>query len=392
MVVSSMTQLSQEAASESEPGAVKLRICMPTARDFARRTYQCSLYEAQDVLLEGHEIDLIRLEPRWGFRFQYDWQKRLAYHDISKTLASWNPGLRKVSLAEYYDVFVAVCQGPSDLLYMNAIKGWQDRCQTSICWLDELWAVDVPLLKQWMPALRRFEHVFVGCRGTVAPLSEALGKKCHWMPGGTDTFRFSPYPNPPARVIDVYSIGRRLEGIHRALYGAALRKEIFYSYDTCPEIADLQPYDHRQHREFLANMVKRSRYFLVAPGKVTRASETRGQIEVSYRYFEGASAGAVMLGQVPECDAYGELFPWPDAVVPIKTDGSDTMDVIGSLNSDRDRLSAMSRRNAAESFLRHDWIWRWKEIFRGAGLRPTAAMRARERRLRELASIALQTT
>jgi hypothetical protein len=211
------------------------------------------------------------------------------------------------------------------------------------------------------------------------------------MPGGTDTFRFSPYPNPPARVIDVYSIGRRLEGIHRALYGAALRKEIFYIYDTCPEIADLQPYDHRQHREFLASMVKRSRYFLVAPAKVNRARETSGQIEVSYRYFEGASAGTIMLGQVPECDAYRELFPWPDAVVPLKSDGSDTMDVIDSLNSDRARLSAMSRRNAAESFLRHDWICRWKEIFRCAGLQPTPAMRAREHQLRERASLALQT-
>jgi hypothetical protein len=194
----------------------------------------------------------------------------------------------------------------------------------------------------------------------------------------------------PARVIDVYSIGRRLEGIHRALYEAGLRKDIFYIYDTCPEIADMQPYDHGEHREFLANMVKRSRFFLVAPGKVNRANETRGQIEVSYRYFEGASAGAIMVGQVPECDAYGELFPWPDAVVAIKTDGSDAMDVIASLNSDVDRLSTMSRRNAAESLLRHDWIYRWKEMFRYAGLQPTPAMRARELRLRELASLALQ--
>jgi hypothetical protein len=191
MVASTIIHPPREVGAEPKPDTDKLRICMPTARDFARRTYHCSLYEAQDVLLEGTDVDLVRLEPRWGFRARYHWQKRLAYHDISKTLASRNPGLRKVTLDKYYDVFVAVCQAQAEFLYINAIDGWQDRCKTSICWLDELWALDVPLLKQWMPALRRFEHVFVGCRGTVEPLSDALGKQCHWMPGGTDAFRLA---------------------------------------------------------------------------------------------------------------------------------------------------------------------------------------------------------
>ena len=30
--------------------------------------------------------------------------------------------------------------------YANAIEGWKDRCRTSICWVDELWANGVPQL------------------------------------------------------------------------------------------------------------------------------------------------------------------------------------------------------------------------------------------------------
>jgi hypothetical protein len=48
----------------------------------------------------------------------------------------------------------------------------------------------------------------------------------------------------------------------------------------------------------------------------------------------------------------------------------------------------MSRRNAAEALLRHDWVYRWKQILEIAGLKPTMAMEARERRLLELAEMA----
>ena len=363
---------------------------MPTARNFAKRAYQCTLLEAQDVLVETGDVDLIRLEPIRGFSLRFGWQKRLAYRDVSKRLVFQNPGLRRVTLTHEYDLFVAVCQDHSDLLYINAIDGWEDLCKTSVCWLDEMWAVDIPLMKYWLPALRRFDHVFISCSGTVAPLSEALGKTCRWLPGGADTIRFSPYPHPPARVIDVYSIGRRWEGIHRALLKAAASREIFYVYDTFPEIADMEPYDHRQHRDFYGNMAKRSRYFMVAPGKVDLSNKILGQVEVGYRYFEGLGAGAVLIGQAPDCDSFREMFPWPDVVVPLQPDGSDTMEVMASLNSDPERRSAISRRNAAEALLRHDWVHRWKEIFRCAGVAPPPGMAARELRLRELSSLAAQ--
>ena len=191
-------------------------------------------------------------------------------------------------------------------------------------------------------------------------------------------------------MIDVYSIGRRSEGIHRALLEAGARKDIFYISDTFPEIAEMEPYDHRQHRDFIANLAKRSRYFLVAPGKVNAPGETLGQSELGHRYFEGASAGAVMLGQVPESLAFADLFPWPDAVVPIRPDGADTMQTIASLNAEPERLAAISRKNAVEALLRHDWVHRWKQVLSCAGLPPTPEMSARELRLRELANLAVQ--
>src|SRR5262245_56993118 len=170
---------------------------MPSARSFNRRAYQCSLYEAQDVLREVDDVDLVGLEPRRSFRVRESLQRRLVYRDVSKRLVYMNPGLHKVQLTRDYDLFVAVCQNQWDLLYVNAIDNWKDRCKTSVCWLDELCVADIPFCKNWLHALRQFDHIFVGGNGTVAALSAAIGQTCHWLPGAVDTVRFSRYPKPP---------------------------------------------------------------------------------------------------------------------------------------------------------------------------------------------------
>jgi spore maturation protein CgeB len=362
------------------------RICMPTSRDFIRQAFRCGLYEAQDVLAEIDDVDLICLEPEWGFRFRESWLKRLVYRDVTKRLAFLNPGLQTVRLTQEYDLFVAVCPFLWDLLHINAIERWEDHCRISVCWIDELWAAAIPAFRHWLHALDRFDYVFVGYAGSVAALSNAINRPCRWLPGAVDTLRFSPYPNPPERAIDVYSIGRRREDIHRVLLQAAGQRGLFYIHDTF-QGADTEVYNHRQHRDLFANLAKRSRYFMVAPAKIDQP-ETQGQVEIANRYYEGAAAGAVMIGQQPTCDSFGEMFSWPDAVIHVRPDGSDVLEVLAGLGSEPARVSAISRRNAAETLLRHDWVYRWKEIFRATGVEPSPRLAGRERRLKELADLA----
>lgn len=377
----------RERAPVTFKRALKPRICMPTGRGFTRRAFLGGHYEAQDVLLEIDDVDLIELEPGPGFEFREMLQRRLLYRDVSRKIAFLNPGLRKVRLMREYDLFVVRCQTYWDLLHINAVEGWKDYCKTSVLWLDELWAASIPEHKYWLPALKQFDHIFIGYRGTIGPLSATIGRSCRWLPGGVDCLRFSPWPDTPSRVVDVYSVGRRWEGIHGVLLEATGRGKVFYIYDTFPRIAERDVYDHRQHRSLFANLAKRSRYFMVAPGKIN-LDETQGQVEVGYRYYEGAAAGAVLLGQPPDCEAFRELFPWQDVVIEVQPDGSDVMEVIANFDSEPARVRAIQQRNSAEALLRHDWAYRWKEIFRVAGIEPLPAMSARERRLKDLAEIA----
>ena len=361
------------------------RICLPTARLFGRMAYQCGFLEAQDVLSECGDVELILLEAQPAFDSKLKWLRRLMYHDVSRRLAFVNPGLKPVRLTRDYDLLVVMCATYWDFLYVNALEGWRDHCRTSICWIDELWAADLPRYRHWLPSLKRFDHVFVGLPGTVDALSDVLERQCHYLPSAVDTLRFSPYPAPPDRVIDIYSVGRRVETLHQALQRLASRDGLFYVYDTL-HAGDSHTRDHREHREMYAGLAKRSRFFTVAPAKVDRPEETAGQVEVGLRYYEGLAAGTVMLGQLPERPAIRELFNWPDAIIPVNPDGSDVGAVLRELTATPGRVQSISRRNATEALLRHDWVYRWRRMLDLAGVRPSPGLEAREAALKALAA------
>jgi hypothetical protein len=354
-------------------------------RNFRQVAYQGGLYEAQDVLAETNDVDLIGLEPDRGFAFKERWQRQLIWRDWTKKLATLNPGIRPVKLTRQYDLFIAVCQSYWDLLCLNAVKGWKDNCRISVCWMDELWAAWVPRFKNWLHLLNRFDHIFLNLKGSVRPVEEALGRKCHWLPTGVDAIRFSPRPHLPARVIDVYSLGRKWEGIHRSLLDLVEKRGLFYIYDTL-NVNDTVLPDHKQHRTLIANLAKRSRFFMVAPAKMNDPQDSGGQSEVGSRYFEGAAAGAVLIGKAPESESFGQLFGWEDSVIDLRIDGSDIVDRLDRLTRIPEKFDEISRRNARESLLRHDWLYRWKDILRISGIEASPGMKKREDRLHQLAA------
>lgn len=372
-----------------EPPA-KPRICIPTFSAFAPKAFRARLYEAEDILAECDDVELIQLKPTGHFSAKSRWMKQIVMRDLSRKVIGLNPGLEPVRLSKDYDLFVLICGlWWPDIWFANAVRGWKDRCRISVCWIDELWIRTVRELKRWLPILEQFDYVLVATSGTAGPLSESLGRRCYEMLGGVDAIRFSPYPKCPERVIDFYSVGRAPPPVHQCVLKWADDQGLFYIHDTMSNLADCDTLGHAQHRNVYANMAKRSRLFAVAPGKFDAPAVTQGQVVIGARYFEGLAAGAVLVGQAPHCETYRTHFDWPQAVVEILPDGSDTVETLSRLLAEPERLRAMSARNAAEGLKRHDWVYRWREILRIAGLEPRPALAARERRLAELAEMAM---
>jgi hypothetical protein len=352
-----------------QPGG---RILLFSLRNVTRHVARCPAYEFEDLIRACEHADL--LAPGL-FAARSRLRRGLQFVKRQRGIPDWDARPR---IDRDYDLFVAVCANAGDLRYLKTIDGLHDRCRRTVCIIEELWTSQIPAHRRDLEMLRRFDCVFTSIESSVAGLQEATGRPCHFLPFGVDALLFSPYPAKPRRLIDVYNMGRRHETMHKELLAREERGGFFYLYDTASDFAVVDP---REHRRLLANFVKRSRYFITYPPKFNMPEETGGQHELGSRFFEGAAAGAVMLGRAPRCPAFERAFNWPDAVVPAGVSGDDICRVIAELESTPERVAQIRRKGIVESMRRHDWIYRWGEIIDRVGLAPSAGTLERRRTL-----------
>jgi hypothetical protein len=296
-----------------------------------------------------------------------------------------NPSLVPISLTRDYDVFFYVCMHPFDLLYLNGIKGWRKRCKTKVVYLLEAYPGWTHEWDFHFKMLNDFDIVCVGLSGMIEPVQQLLGRRCDYVPFAVDTLRFTPFiGGTTKRVVDVYSLGRRVEWTHQILLRLQRENRIFYIYDTVPGTM-LRPTDYVQHRELVAGITKRSRFFMAYPAKVDCPDETHGRSEAGARYYEGAAAGSIMIGATPTVSTFREEFDWPDATVDIY-DEEVLLNWLERARREPEQMEQISRRNAIEGLRRHDWIHRWDQILKIAQLEPTQKHFQRQHRLTELAA------
>ena len=358
------------------------RVLLVTIRRLNPHAAWCSIYEFEDVIRAVDDVDLLELEPASCFEQRQRLARSLAWRGWHSSFAHLNPGVKPVTLGHDYDLLVFVCMNAWDLLYLNAIRDWA-RCKVKVCYMVEFYAGLAEKYHHLLQLLGGFDAVAHAFSGSVAAVGRITGRPCHHLPLAVDVRRFTPYPEPPRRVIDVLSVGRRSEAVHQALLHLAAARRVFYLYDTIPG-ALVQPSRPDEHRDMLANSAKRSRFFIAYPAKFGD-DENQGQSEVGARYFEGTAAGAVLLGQAPTAPAFHDDFPWPDAVVEPRADGSDLADLLAAFEARPGELERISARNAVAALRRHDWAHRWQSILRIAGVAPRPSLTERLRALDALA-------
>ena len=355
------------------------RTCVFSQRHLQQLLSACGDYEFEDLLCEFDDVDILTAQPSHGFKTIRRISNQLARRT---SIACLNPGVRKQRIDRDYDLFFAKFLLQQDLLSLNALKKWKERCRVAICWLAEVWVDDVNKWKGYAKILSQFDYVILNCFASVKPMQDLIKRPCLYVPPGIDAIKFCPYPNPPLRPVDVYSLGRKSQITHKALLKMAEQKKIFYLYDTIIRKETARP---AEHRSLIANIAKRSRYFLVNPAKIDRRFETCGQNEIGFRYFEGTAAGTVMIGEHPETEVFREHFGWPDSVIRVPFDTPDISDILAELDSEPERIAEARKNNIVQSLLRHDWAYRWNTILNIASLKPCAALTDRLEYLKKLA-------
>jgi hypothetical protein len=339
--------------------------------------WRCPFREFERILEDVDAVDVLAPKPgKW-----YQQGRRVAMKLGEYAPIPINPGVPETKIDREYDLFITVPERVSELLHMKSLKGVRDKCKKTVCWLPEFYFKDIPIYKSCVEILKEFDYVvfmFVASD----PFLPFIKGHSRYMAAGIDCLNFSPYPNPPQRAIDVLSIGRRAPATHKALLQMAKDDNKFYMYDT---INALKAHDLDEHRLMTANMAKRSRYFIVSPGKFDKPEETGGTSEFGYRYFEAGSAGTIMIGMRPYNNKeFDKIFDWPDAVIEVPFTTGEIVDVIHDLDKQPERQAKMRQRNMTECLLHHDWLYRWESILDMVGMQPLPKLQNRKRTLQQL--------
>jgi hypothetical protein len=354
----------------------------------------CVPYEFEDVFAEVTGADRVDAGYREAMEFSRRVYKVARLATGSRRFArAIAPDFSAVRFEKHYELFFPVFNNASELYALATLPDWRRRSRLAACFVSELWGVQL-LPNYLLELLAEFDHVFVGVRHVMDEVSQIVGVPCRYLPLAADVLRFSPYPDLPPRTIDVCNIGRRSEVTHAALLGLARERRLFYYYDTVAASGrgrkqrTFPVSDPEEHRLLLANLLRRSRYYIANRGRINEPEFTMGRDEISSRFYEGAAAGTVMLGEPPRIPQFEAQFDWPDALIRLPFDSPEIARLLAELDANPERLSRVQRSNVRNAALRHDWVHRVREVFEVLGLPPTAGMLAREERLRALAGLA----
>jgi hypothetical protein len=371
---------------------VQANVLLLSERRIADLVAYCVAYEFEDTfaaVTDAQRIDATDLSALEFSRRAY----KLA------RLASGSPSLArrlapyprsKVLLERDFELFFPVFSHTYELYSLAAIPNWRRRCRKAACYINEVWSDMLP--GYLLELLSAFDHVFLGSQHSVQEVARITGRPCTYLPLAVDVPRFAPASLDQPRPIDVCNIGRRSPVTHQALLEEAERQRSFYYYDTVAASgAELKHRTFRvdsphEHRRMLATILKRSRYYIAHRGYVNKPEFTEGREEISARFYEGAAAGTVMIGEAPRVEEFKRQFDWPDAVIHVPFDSPDIGRILADLDGDPERLRAIRRNNAREAALRHDWLHRIQVVFDVLGLAPTDGMRARAQQLDQIAS------
>jgi hypothetical protein len=367
------------------------KVLLLSQRRVANLVAYCLAYEFEDTIAALTDSVRIDVSDLPSVEFSRRVYKALRMTSGSPTVARQFAPMPKnaVNLGTDFELFFPVFSHAFELYSLATISNWRRHCHKAACFITEVWSNNLP--EYLLEMLSTFDHVFVGNQHCVADVARITGRPCTYLPLAVDVLRFAPASPHQARPILVCNIGRRSSVTHQALLEEAERRRIFYYFDTVAASgADLKQRtfrvdEPRDHRFMLATLLKHSSYFIANRSHVNNPAFTGGLEEISARFYEGAAAGAVMIGEAPQSEEFKRQFDWLDAVVHMPFDSPDVVAILAKLEDDPDRLQTIRQNGVRGASLKHDWLHRIQVVFDALGIVPTERMKARAAQLSDVA-------
>ncbi len=368
------------------------KVLQLSQRQISKLVAFCVGYEFEDIVARVTDTHRIEVTDFEAIEFS-----RRAYK-LARML-SRSPGLARrlspyprnsILLEQDTELFFPIFSHTYELYALATLPNWRQRSKHAACFITEVWSDMLP--DYLLELLAGFDHIFLGCHHSVQEVGRRTGRPCTYLPLGVDVPSFAPGSPDDERPIKLSYIGRRSDVTHRALLSCADEQGWFYYYDTVAATGGnqknrtFQVDNPVEHRHLLATVLKRSEFFVANRSFVNRPEFTAGRDEISPRFYEGAAAGAVMLGEPPRSEEFTRQFDWPDAVIHLPFDSPDVGRIIRDLSADPDRMRRARYNNVHQAARRHDWLYRIQVVFDTLGLPYTDKMKARGEELSRIAA------
>jgi hypothetical protein len=358
------------------------RILIVSCRQIRHAVFNSALYEFEDAVASYDEADFFAPTCYHGDRrFDIARSTRRLWRGVRGTTSGTFPFPIGFRPEHDYDLLFLTVDNPWDLDLVHLVRGARKRCAKIVAYLPELWSRTFESRLFRYEPFNLFDHFFVGTAHSVKRLEALTGVPTSSLAPAVDALAFAPLTSQPPRVIDVINLGRRIPEAHTELLAMAARGA-FYLYSN---VANGDYPEATTHRQWLADLLRRSRFSIANFARADLPDFTRGARELGFRHPEGAAAGTVMLGVPPTSEDVGAYFGWPDAVIPLPADASGIADVIADLDRDPSRQERIRRTNIAGALRCHDWVHRWFEVLAAVGLEPTQSMEDRRGEVLRLA-------
>ena len=281
----------------------------------------CLAYEFEDVVAAvtgAQRIDVTDLPGSGVLRTAYKLARlAIGLAHLARRLAPYPRS--KVMLDRDFELFFPVFSHTYELYSLATIPDWRKRCRKAACFITEVWS---DLLPDYL--LELFSASTTSSSGSAIAsedVARITGRPCTYLPLAPTCCASRRLRSIGARPIHVCNIGRRSPITHQALdearRGAAAL--LLLRHRGCerrrPAVDRTFRVDNpHEHRRMLATILKHSQLLLRQPQlcEQTRVY-TADRDEISARFYEGAAAGTVMIGEAPRTDEFKQQFDWADA-------------------------------------------------------------------------------
>lgn len=336
--------------SSAHDDLARLRVLIPTSRNVYRLVSYGMILDFEDAVCRLSDADLVPVPLH---------SRRGQLHAVLR-----GHPLRAVSApATRYDACLLVAMGRQWLPSLTYIRDLRTICKRVIVYLFDAWVGDLPTIAKYHRVWELVDDLFVSFDHAVQPYASALPCGVHYLPQAVDPRWF--YGDRASRPIDVLSVGRRLETVHKTLLAMSRDEEILYQYQT--HAAPLA-IDFYENQELLGTLCRASRLHVSWSVDATNAARRTEGSAVTARWFESAASGGVVVGRAPVSPEFGRLFPYPAFVheIPAPDDHLGTREVLESALATRD----VSERQALAEHVRtvHSWEARWRDIVAASGV------------------------